>query len=90
MSRESKKELEDLLDGAEHGLARFARENSTLRISDRRNYEKARKLENAIRKHATKKCDCANPRECLFELGKLVTKAPRPSYKAKRLAAYKR
>lgn len=81
---------DDPRDEVEHTLARFARENDTLRRADKKHYERARRLENAIRKHATKKCTCANPRECLFELGKLVTKVPRPSYKAKRLAAYKK
>jgi len=72
-----REELEDV-----HGtVSRFARENDSLRRSDRKNYERARRLENAIRLHATKRCKCANQRECLFNLGKLVTKVPRPPYK---------
>lgn len=76
-------------DDAMLSVARFARENDTLRRSDRKNYERARRLENAIRKHATKRCTCTNPRECLLTLGRLVTVKERPPYK-QRIKAQKK
>lgn len=77
MTKKEKAEVEELYGT----IARFARENTTLRISDRKHYERARRLENAIRLHSTKGCKCKSQRECLTALARLVTLKPRPVYK---------
>lgn len=71
----------DDLDSLHSSIARFARDNSTLRISLRKNYEARRRLENAIRRHVIKECDCRSHTACIVALGKLVPKQPRPAYK---------
>lgn len=79
--------VEDLkaeLDEIGASVGRFANENSRLRTSDRKNYERVRRLENAIRKHAEKKCTCTNPRQCLLELGRLIPKLERLPYKQRK------
>lgn len=69
------------LDSLRGSVGRFARENSTLRTSLRKHYEAQRRLENAIRRHVMKECDCRSHTACIVALGKLVPKQPRPVYK---------
>ena len=73
--------MEAQLESLQGSIARYARENSTLRISLKKHYEAQRRLENAIRRHVLKECDCRSHTACIVALGKLVPKHPRPAYK---------
>jgi len=64
--------LEENSAGA-HALRHLARE----RQAAGRERRKAVRLENAIRKHALRDCDCADDRECLMWLFRLIPAIPR-------------
>jgi hypothetical protein len=59
--------------------AEVAREAGTLRRAFARQYEARRTLEAAIRRHASRECDCAHPHACLVALAQLVPRRPRPT-----------
>ena len=45
----------------------------------RKQYNRIRKLENAIRQHAEGRCKCRGPHECISALHKIVPLDPRPT-----------
>ncbi len=68
-------------DGLAESLARYANENSYLREKVKYNYEARRRLEAAIRRHASGMCRCKTAIQCVNTLARLVPVNPRPSYK---------
>jgi len=52
--------------------ARLARANWKLVGDRKRERQRAKRLENAIRRHATEECGCATERICLMNLYRLI------------------
>lgn len=45
----------------------------------RKQYNRIRRLENAVRQHAEGRCKCKSAHECISKLHNLVPMAPRPT-----------
>jgi hypothetical protein len=72
-------ELEAELDRAMGNLARHAQAGHTARVCFHKYYNRTRKLEAAIKRHARRECDCKSANECLTKLVALTPVKPRPT-----------
>jgi hypothetical protein len=84
MNEQSLAEMEAELESLHGTVGRLIASDSHHRRSTKKHYEAQRRLENAIRKHASGACGCRNFRQCMIQLAKIVPMNPRPKYGARK------